>query len=80
MQQTLHLGEMLAVRLAGQPITQLTLDLRHVCPLSGQDLTATKYTGRAFWLYENRSDDDLCFWHKYLANVRRHNLHTTRGY
>lgn len=80
MQQDPSLGEMLAVRLAGQPITQLTLDLRHVCPLTGRDVIATKSTSRAFWLFENRSDNDLYWWRKYLANVRRHNLDTTRGY
>jgi hypothetical protein len=79
MQQAIHLGEMLAVRLAGQPITQLTLDLQHVCPLTGRDVVATKYTGRSFWLYENRSDNDMCFWRKYLANVRNHNR-ITNGY
>ena len=81
MQQDLSLGDMLKARLAGQPITQLTLDLRHVCPLTGLALIATKHTSRGFWLYENRSEDDRnsAEWRKYLANIRKHNLRTA-GY
>jgi len=80
MQQANHLGEMLKARLAGQPITQLTLDLYHVCPLTGRDVVATKSTSRAFWLFENRSDNDLYWWRKYLTIVRRNNLLEVRGY
>jgi hypothetical protein len=81
MQQDLHLGDMLKARLAGQPVTQVPLDLRHICPLSGMALIATNQTSRAFYLFENRSEDDRSSmeWRKYLANIRRHNMRTA-GY
>ena len=42
----------------GQPqpiwrVGQLELDLRHVCPLTGVAMTATKQTGKALYWYES---------------------------
>ena len=79
--QELHLGEILAAKLRGQPITQLSLDLRHICPLSGAPLIATQYTGRALYIYENRSKEDQnsTEWRRYIVNIRSHNRRTA-GY
>ena len=51
--QHISLGDILKARLAGLPAVQLDLDLRHVCPLTGVAMSATKQTGKALYWYES---------------------------
>ena len=58
MQQAPHLGDMLKARLAGQPITQLTLDLRIKCPVTSVMMSATPRNSKAVYWAERRMSID----------------------
>ena len=71
MQQDPSLGDMLKAKLAGQPITQLTLDLRIKCPVTSVMMSATPRNSKAVYWAERRMsiDPNNKEWQRYVRSM-----------